>query len=78
MKTLINLNCNMEFPLLHDLIKRIDSQYGYKQAELSSHDKGSMIVLTATTKQEQDAYIIVRSVNGHYKLNSVISNREVN
>ncbi len=78
MKTLTNLNYNMEFPLLSDLIKRIDSQYSYKTATLSSEDKGCMIVLTATTATEQDTYIIVKSVNNHFKLNSVISNKEVN
>ena len=77
MRTLTNLNYNMEFPLLHDLIRRIDGQYAQKEAELSSHDKGCMIILTATTKTAEDAYIIVKSARGFYKLNSVISNKNV-
>ena len=78
MRELINLNTNMEFPLLSDLIKRIDSQYGYKTASLSSEDRGSLIILTATTKYEQDAYIIAKSVNNHFKINNVITNKEYN
>ena len=76
MKKLINLNFNMEFILLHDLICSINNQYGYKQAEFSTHDTGSMIILTATTKHEVDAYIIVKNINSRYQLKKVIQNKK--